>query len=494
MPAGRASEIGKLAWAIGLIGVALRVWGFGQYGFWNDEAWVAISTRVEDTRQLLLALCVTPLLWGVLLRPLSLVGPPEVSLRLLALAFGLLTMWLAWRLGRRLAGHPAGGLLALALVAVDPVSVTWAQQLKHYSAEAALALLAFLAATGVARRGRGTDVAVLVAVLALGVTLSNAQLLVAPPLLTVLAGSALLARDRAGLRRIAFAAAAVGLWHLVWFAVLVRPWLTPAMHAYWQGQYAPRWDAHALGAFLSKSATQLLAPALGPYGVWIALAGLAILLATRDGRLAALALLLLVGELVVLSLAGQFPLGVQRTNLFLSTLLLVTTGAAAGRVVAGLWSRAALRPLALAVVALLAVAVVWGRASGVARPAFAEDAGPLMRELEIERRPGDRVLVYERSAFVWGYYRAKAPVLIPAPALANGFVVALDDPAVIVVRGDDVEGPVARALAGGTRVWFVASRLSPGDEEHILTALAAGGRIVRQERRPHAVLALVEPR
>jgi len=38
----------------------------------------------------------------------------------------------------------------------------------------------------------------------------------------------------------------------------------------------------------------------------------------------------------------------------------------------------------------------------------------------------------------------------------------------------------------------VGSRLQPGDEEHILTALAAGGRIVRQERRPHAVLALVE--
>ena len=95
-----------------------------------------------------------------------------------------------------------------------------------------------------------------------------------------------------------------------------------------------------------------------------------------------------------------------------------------------------------------------------------------MRELEIERRPGDRVLLYERSAFVWGYYRAKPPVLLPAPALANGFVVALDDPSVIVVRGDDVEEPVARALAGGGRVWFVGSRLRP----HAVLALAEAGR------------------
>src|SRR5262249_57989874 len=71
-------------------GAALRVWGFGQYGFWNDEAWVAISTRVEGARQTLLALCVTPLVWGLLLRPLALAGPPEGFLRAPAPGVGLL--------------------------------------------------------------------------------------------------------------------------------------------------------------------------------------------------------------------------------------------------------------------------------------------------------------------------------------------------------------------------------------------------------------------
>src|SRR5262249_51793081 len=185
-------------------------------------------------------------------------GPPEVSLRLLALVFGVATMWLAWRLGGRLAGHPAGGLLALALVALDPLSVVWSQQLEHYPAQAAPALLALLPADAVARRGRAGDVVRLVLVLTVGVTLSNVQLLVAPPLLTVLAGRALLARDRPALRRIVRAAVVIGLWGVAWFSLLVRPWLTPAMHAYWEGQYAPLTSERALGAFLHASTAQLL--------------------------------------------------------------------------------------------------------------------------------------------------------------------------------------------------------------------------------------------
>jgi hypothetical protein len=35
-----------LAWAVALAGVALRLVDLGRFGFWNDEAWVATSTRV----------------------------------------------------------------------------------------------------------------------------------------------------------------------------------------------------------------------------------------------------------------------------------------------------------------------------------------------------------------------------------------------------------------------------------------------------------------
>jgi len=36
-----------LACAVALGGVAARLDGFGRYGLWNDEAWVALATRVE---------------------------------------------------------------------------------------------------------------------------------------------------------------------------------------------------------------------------------------------------------------------------------------------------------------------------------------------------------------------------------------------------------------------------------------------------------------
>src|SRR5262245_55620836 len=133
MTAAGASRV--LACALGLVGLVLRLHDFGQLGFWNDEAWVAIATRTTDPRQFLLALGVTPIGWAAIMWLLSfLPGPPEVTLRLLPLGFGLATLWLAWRLGGRLAGNPLGGLLALALVAFDPVSIAWCQQLKPYTA------------------------------------------------------------------------------------------------------------------------------------------------------------------------------------------------------------------------------------------------------------------------------------------------------------------------------------------------------------------------
>src|SRR5262249_39197258 len=143
------------ACVVGLVGVALRVFSLGRPGFWADEAWVAISTRVSGVEQFLVSLSHGPFRWVALLRPPALLPlPPEVALRLLPLGFGIATLWLAWRLGGRLAGNLLGALLGLAVVAVDPVSVVWAQQLKPYTAEAALAVLAFLAADAVVRYGR----------------------------------------------------------------------------------------------------------------------------------------------------------------------------------------------------------------------------------------------------------------------------------------------------------------------------------------------------
>jgi hypothetical protein len=48
-------------------------------------------------------------------------------------------------------------------------------------------------------------------------------------------------------------------------------------------------------------------------------------------------------------------------------------------------------------------------------------------------------------------------------------------------------------FTGARRVWFLGSRLRPGEEAMIRARLATHGRTVREERRDRAVLLLVEP-
>jgi hypothetical protein len=482
------------ACAAALAGAAFRLVDFGRYGFWNDEAWVAIATRVAGVRQFLLALSVTPIAWGALLLPAAwLPAPPEISLRLLPLGFSLLTLWLAWCLGTRLAGNELGGLLALALVACDPTTIAWSAQLKPYTAEAALALIAFLAADRVVRRRGTADVVRLALVLTLGTTLSNAQLPIAPPLLAVLAGRALVRRDPT-LRPLLLAGVVVGLWNIVWFTLVIHPWLTPSLRDYWRAYYAPISSAAALGEFAWRTFALSLMPALGTHAITLALGGLALLLAERDRRWAGLAVLLLVAELVGLSVAGIFPLGVPRAALFASTLLLVTTGAAAGRLVSELWTVRALRPLAAATAVLLVVDVAWHHEPLQVQRLPAEDLGPLVRTVEAERRAGDHIVLYGRSLFVWGFYRTGTPVLQATPALANGYFVWVDDPDVFMVHAGDIDGPVAHAFDGAARVWFVGSRFGAGDEVAIGQALTKRGHVVREEHRDGALLLLLEPR
>ena len=245
---------------------------------------------------------------------------------------------------------------------------------------------------------------------------------------------------------------------------------------------------------MRASYTGLLWSGLGPYGIWLALAGVVTLSTTRTARWAALAAILLVTSQVALSAAGRVPLDVARTQLFVTTVLLVLTGAAAGHVIAWLWRRPSLRPAAVGATALLAVLVARGHPSPASQRSIPEDLGPLLRIMERERQAGDRILLYRSSLFVWGYYRTDPPVLEPFPEIANGFVVAVDDPDVVVVPPGQVAQPVALAFTGARRVWFVGSRFRHGDEALILSALATRGHVLRLERRSRAILVLLEPR
>jgi hypothetical protein len=488
-----ASPAAVVAWGVALAGLALRLQDFGRYGFWNDEAWVALVTRVATPEQFWLALSITPIGWAALLKLVSAFpGPPEVTLRLLPLGFGLLTLWTAYRVGVRLAGG-AAGVLALVAVAFEPYSVAYSRVLKHYTAETWFALLAFLTAIRFAQRGRTRDLVALALVLGLGVPFANSQLFLAPPLLVAAFAVVLARRQWRAAAGVALAGALVAAWDAACFAVLLMPRMLPSLAEYWQQSYVPLGGVAEAAAFIGRSLVVLMGPAGTPATVVLASAALvALLVAVPAARVAGLALLLLVVELATLSALRRVPLNEPRVMLFLTTLLLVL-GATALDFLLG---RAAARPRLWAPAAAGLMLLAWDltahpEAWSTRDLVRVEDAGPLIRLLERRRAPDDRVLVYDRSRYLYAYYQKPTPVLVPNPAATVGFVPLFPDERVQAIDAASADAVAGQAFAASRQVWFVGSRFRAGDMDSITERLAARGRVVVAETRVDAVLMAV---
>jgi hypothetical protein len=481
-----------LAWGLGLAALVYRLRDFGRYGFWNDEAWVALATRVEGLAQFWLSLSTTPLLWAVALEPLSwLPAPPELTLRLLPFVFSLLTLWAAYRTGSHLGGT-AGGILALAAIGFDPESIEWAKVLKQYSAEGFFALLAFHQASAFSRGHRVRDLLWLAVVLVVGFAFSNAQLFIAPPLLAALLADALAAGDLRRARMVGAAAAVVGACALAFVDLVVFPHLTASLTELWHGAYVPPGSGPAL-RFIGGSLARMLLPTWGQPALVVGAVALTALAAlVRDQRPVILALVLLVAELAALSAVHVVPFDVTRVMLFALTIVNVYLAGAAGSLAAWLWRRR-LWPAAVVIVAVLAAAIATHRRwTALGRAAQVEDLGPLVRRLEAERQADDGVLVYERSLYVYAYYQRRTPLLVPNPQLPIGYALRIDDPDFALVEGRNARTVVPRAFADHRRVWFVGSRFRRGEEaEHIIALLLERGTLVAQDTRQNALLLLI---
>jgi hypothetical protein len=477
-----------------LAGLAARLAGFGRQGFWNDEAWVALSTRVEGLAQFWLSLSVTPPLWAAGLRALALLpGPPDVALRMLPLGFGLATLWAAHRTGTAFAGHASGGFLAAAALAQDPLSIAYSRELKPYTAEAFFCVLALWLGLRCAARRRGGGLAALCVVLVGGFLFANAQLLVAPAVLGALLVDAVARRERRWGMAVAAAAATVGALAILYFRLGVAPRLPPSLAQYWQGAQLPAEASWQNAAFAWRRLRGLLALTWGEVMTTVTLVALGTAAALdARARVGLVSLALLTAACLGVSATRTLPLE-PRILHFLLTAASTLGAASLGLLAVRLWACRPLRPLVGAAlgVAAVAVAVQAERRVFTHRP---EDLGLLVRRMEALRRPGDGVLLYERSGLVYAFYARRTPVLVPDPALTIGFRPRLDDPAVTVVGRDGAEPAAARALARGERAWFVGSRFRDDDEDVIRRALDAQADVLLEERRPGALLLLLAPR
>ena len=485
----------RLGWRLAAIvvaiaGIGYRLVEFGRYGFWTDEAWVALATRVDGWEQFKLAASHTPIAWVGLLRLVPSTITPEVGLRAIPLVFSCLSLAVAWRLGIRLAGHPLGGLLAVAALALDPLAIAFAKVLKQYSAEGFWALWALERLVAVTQGGGWGALAGLVSVLCLGVPFAGTQLFVAPPVMAALVLAAALQHDRVALRKALLATIVVGLFDVAAYALLVAPHLSTALTAYFEGKYVPAGSVGEAGAYVFAQLDKHLGNALGPFG-WMVALGVMLVASVLDRRVRplGLAVLGLAAEVVVLSRQRIVPFGEPRVLVFLYATLVVGAAASVGTAAVRLSERRGIVPLLAAVlIVLVADAARHKSWRELGATPFVEDAGPLIRLLEASRGRDDRVLVYGRSHYTFAYYANATPVLEPAPGTTIGYRPRLDDPRIVLIEAIDADQRVREAFANSERGWFLGSRVLQGDTIRLNFALSRYAQVVRTERRQNASL------
>lgn len=460
--------------------------------FWTDEAWVAISTKLP-LHQLLRVTASTPVGWSLLLRMFPFGG--EQGLRLVPLGFAALTVAAAYVFARTLPWRStaiarlAAVLSALAALLIP--SALMRDDLKQYTADAFVTVLVLYATSRVeAQRSRGRLVGLAVLVV-VGFLFSAVAAFVGA---AAFAGLLLVAVARSQWRsalEIAVTGGAAGMLLGTVFLLLYRPGTPPGLHTYWSAYYVPvgqGWDAswHFLSVGFHTMAGYL---GMGP----LALVGLIFFAGVAStaalGRTAvALAVPLLVVEMVVLSAAGQYPLFDLRTSHFLTTALAVTAavGVAQGCALLTRWHPAA--PVVAAVV-VGAVFLSNVRADLRGQPinqpsSTTEDLRSPTGYLAANLRPQDVVVVNTLSSWGFAYYWPhETPAIEPVTSNLQRFVAVFPDRPGILVATDRNQSAVdevvgrAAALAAArgpqARIFYLHQHLVDSEKGFFAEAFAA---------------------
>jgi mannosyltransferase len=139
--------------ALLLAAAVLRFSTLGLQSFWYDEAFTPVHVlhaSLGATLRSMVHTENTPPLWYVLIWAWSRVfGTGAIALRLPSAVFGVVTVSLAWAIGRELTGRRATAIAAAAFVAVNPLFVWYSQEARAYGLfvlTSALAMLCFLRA------------------------------------------------------------------------------------------------------------------------------------------------------------------------------------------------------------------------------------------------------------------------------------------------------------------------------------------------------------
>ena len=494
----------SLGWEVPLVGALAALvfvahdvpWVLDQ-PFWLDESWVAVSTRfpLADVPG---RTSTTPVGFTLLLRAVTFGG--EQRYRLLPLAFSggsviaayCLARLLDWRDRRYavLAGLLAGGAALLVPAAL------YRNDLKQYTAEAFVAL-AVLALTARAERewSRKGLVCLAAAVIAAKLISHTAVFVGAAVFISLTVVAVTERRWRAALEA-AGAGAAAGLGMFFIYLTFDRPAATADLENWWAVQSVflgaggfPPTDRGIDGVvdYISDFYPRI-AEYSGLGGVWLTagfvLAGL-VTLVRGHRRAVALAIPVLLAELLVAGIAGKYPLLELRTSHF----AIVTVAVVAALGVAGL---AQLVGQVSTVAALAVVALAAGLYLYNSEPYLrartdsirGTDVPGQTRAIAAHSAPGDAVVVAPAASFGFGYYwKRDRPAFTDNPTVHQRWTVAYPTASRIVVARDTTAVAIRTAVRQARRlaapdhpIWIV--RNFPTPEEESAWTRAAGNDTV----------------
>lgn len=454
--------------------------------FWNDEAWVAVTTRYP-LRDLPATTSSTPIGWSYLLRLVVFGG--QQRLRLLPLFFAaacvpagyFLVRALPWPdlRFRRLAATLAG----VSVLAAPALAVR--NDLKQYTADALVALVVLVATAWAERACTRYRLAVLTGVVIGGMFFSDAAAFTGAASFAGLVAALLLRRAwrPAAESALAGVAAAVGL--LIVYEVFYARSVVSGLTAYWRAYYLP--VGSGLGAswhYLYIHTQALRGPiGLGPW--WIAipfvLAGV-VTLVRLDQVALGLAIPALAIEMMILSAAKKFPLLDERTSTFLMVIAVVVAAIGVLGMSRVLWSRTAVGG-AGACALVVALFVVHSSGDFRTRSIPPEDVRSPAAYVAAHLGPADVVLVNLNSNWGFAYYWTKdRPARRSDPVVLQGYVAdyPLQD-RIVVASNRDLAGVSAALNAAlvmarsspGARIWLVRTHVNPVEARAWLVALSS---------------------
>jgi hypothetical protein len=491
--------LGLLVLVVHDVGYLLR------HPFWTDESWVAVTTRFPLS-QLPATTSSTPIGWSALLRVVTL-GRTQTG-RLLPLAFAgvsvMIAYWFARRLGwpGRAASVTAGLLAGIGVLLVPAMLVR--NDLKEYTADACLALLALALTSQLEREWSRWRLAGLSVAVWGGMLLSHTVAFVGVAAFGAVCAVQLARRAWRRLAEAVVAGAGTAVLMLGVYEAFDARAVVPGLTAYWAGYYLP--VTHGLQAsstfVISRFDAVHVFFGLGPVwlGVPLFIAGLVTIF--RLGRPAtAIAVIALWPEMLAVSALKKYPFLDERTSTFLFAITVVV--AAIG--VAGLgslvrpWLKGGVAAMlaATAVVAFTVAAQPYVRSHSIPHDYVREQA----HYVAVHAVSGDVILVNLSSNWGFAYYwRTGAPARRADPEDLQGYEAYFPgQPRIIVARGRDPAGvsaaltlAVARARQHAcSRIWLIRSHVSAAEQAAWTAALRQQGLVSR--RGGTSGLAVVQP-